>query len=216
VLFALDAAGKVRGRVRVPIRMRDWEDVSAARCESGPCLYIGDIGDNAVERRRIQIIRVPEPAPGDSVTSTPDVLRATYADGPHNAEAMFVIGDDLFIVTRDRVGGVYRARADDEGSRALTFQRIGQLGLDTVTDAEASVDERSVAVRTSREVVLYRASELIAGGHTPYMRIPIGGLRETQGEGVAIGANGALYLASEGRPWSGGGSFISLRCNLPQ
>ena len=46
VFFALDTAGTMRGRVRVPIRTRDWEDVSAARCPSGDCLYIADIGDN--------------------------------------------------------------------------------------------------------------------------------------------------------------------------
>ena len=31
VLFALDTAGTMRGRVRVPVKTRDWEDVSAAR-----------------------------------------------------------------------------------------------------------------------------------------------------------------------------------------
>ena len=30
VLFAIDASGTDRGRVRLPIRTRDWEDVSAA------------------------------------------------------------------------------------------------------------------------------------------------------------------------------------------
>jgi hypothetical protein len=213
VLFALDATGNVSGRVRVPIRMRDWEDVSAARCESGPCLYVGDIGDNGFERRRILIARVPEPSPRDAETAPPHVFYATYSDGRHNAEAMFVIGDDLFIVTRDRTGGVYRST--QAGSRhELTFQRIGQLGLEAVTDAEASPDEKWVAVRTSHEVVVYQTSELIRGGHTPHLRIPIDGLREAQGEGVALGTNGMLYLASEGGAWSRAGTFISLRCDL--
>jgi hypothetical protein len=46
-------------------------------------------------------------------------------------------------------------------------------------------------------------------------RIPIGGLREAQGEGVALD-DGTLYLASEGRPWTGGGSLLTLRCTLPR
>jgi hypothetical protein len=214
VLFAIDTTGAVRGRVRVPIRMRDWEDVSAARCESGPCLYIADIGDNGLERRRIQIVRVAEPAPGDAETAPPDVFSAIYADGRHNAEAMFVIGADLFIVTRDRTGGVYRSSPAGSGPRELTFQRIGQLGLEAVTDAEASPDEEWVAVRTSYEVLVYRTSELIKGGSSPHARIPIDGLREAQGEAVALGANGMLYLASEGGGWSRGGTFISLRCQM--
>src|SRR5262245_44719285 len=45
VLFAIDKDGRLLGRVRVPVRTRDWEDVSAARCPSGDCLYIADIGD---------------------------------------------------------------------------------------------------------------------------------------------------------------------------
>jgi hypothetical protein len=154
ILFALDAAGNVRGRVRVPIRARDWEDVSAARCGSGDCLYIADIGDNSLARRRIRIYRVPEPAPTDANTATPDVFDATYADGPHNAEAMFVIGEDLFIITRDRVGGLYRSSSRPGGGE-ITFQRIGQLGLEAVTDAEASPDQSQVVVRTSREALIY-------------------------------------------------------------
>jgi len=214
VLFAIDTTGALRGRVRLPIRMRDLEDVSAARCESGPCLYVGDIGDNGLERRRILIARVPEPAPGDAATAPAEIFHATYSDGRHNAEAMFVIGADLFIVTRDRTGGVYRSTQTGSARHELTFQRIGQLGLEAVTDAEASPDEKWVAVRTSHEVAVYRASELITGGNTPRARIPIDGLREAQGEGVAIDDNGTLYLASEGRPWSRPGTFLRLRCNV--
>jgi hypothetical protein len=215
VLFALDAKGAIVGRVRVPVGARDWEDVSAARCPSGPCLYVADIGDNSVSRRRIQIYRVPEPAPSDAETARPEVLAATYVDGSHNAEAMFVIGAELFVVTKDRTGAVYRSTASSPGGGDLTFRRIGQLGLEMVTDAEASPDEKSVAVRTEREVVLYRAADLVDGHVNPYARIPLGDLKEPQGEGVALDDTGTLYLASEGRGWGRPGSFLSLRCTLP-
>jgi hypothetical protein len=213
VLFALDTAGKTVGRVRVPVRTRDWEDVSAARCGSSDCLYIADIGDNKGVRRQVQIYRVPEPAPGDAETAAPEVFNGTYLDGSHNAEAMFVVGADLFIVTRDRLGGVYRATAS--AGRELTFQRIGQLGLAAVTDAEASRDEKSVVVRTSHEAVLYRTDDLIHGRNVPYLHIPIDGLNEAQGEGVALDGN-ILYLSSEGRPWNRAGSLVSLRCKIPE
>lgn len=211
VLFALDTAGSTVGRVRVPIRTRDWEDISAARCGSNDCLYIADIGDNRSVRRQVQIYRVPEPAPGDSETAAPEVFSATYADGPHNAEAMFVIGADLFIVARDRVAGVYRSTIS--GSRELLFQRIGQLGLGAVTDAEASRDEKSVVVRTSHEALLYRTDDLLVGRNVPFLRIPIDGLREPQGEGVALDGK-MLYLSSEGRPWNRAGRFLGLRCDF--
>jgi hypothetical protein len=31
----------------------------------------------------------------------------------------------------------------------------------------------------------------------------------------ALGSDRELYLASEGRPWNGGGRLIALRCTLP-
>jgi hypothetical protein len=212
VLFAVNASGAVAGRVRVPIRARDWEDISAARCGANDCLYIADIGDNGVARPRIQIYRVPEPATEDAQTAPPEVFNAAYVDGPHNAEAMFVVGEDLFIVTRDRTGSVYKASVDKAGDRELTFQRIGQLGLAAVTDAETSRDGTFVVVRTSHEAVLYRTEVLTRGGNTAVLRIPIDGLREPQGEGVALDGN-VLYLASEGRG-SRGGRLMSLTCDL--
>jgi len=216
LLFALDAAGALRGRVRVPIRTRDWEDISAGGCPAGDCLYIADIGDNRLARSRIQIYRVPEPAPGDAETAPPEVFSAAYADGPHNAEALFVVGADLFVVTRDRIGGLYRSTRPLPGSLELTLERVGQLGLEAVTDAEASPDQASIVVRTSKVVVIYRTADIIRGGTVPHgLRIPIRGLKEPQGEGAALGADGMLYLASEGRPWNRAGRFISLRCNLP-
>jgi hypothetical protein len=215
VLFALDAGGALLGHVRVPIRTRDWEDVSAARCPAGACLYIADIGDNGLARKRILIYRVPEPAPGDAETAPAEVFSATYADGPHNAEGLFVVGAEIFVVTRDRTGGLYRSARSLPGSTELTLERFGELGLAAVTDAEASPDETSIVVRTSKEVVIYRTADVMRGGVVPYgLRIPIRGLREPQGEGVALGADDMLYLASEGRPWKRAGRFISLRCAL--
>jgi hypothetical protein len=215
VLFALDATGAVRGRVRLPIRTRDWEDISAARCPMGDCLYIADIGDNRLGRRQVQIYRVPEPGPADTDTAAPEVFNASYSDGPHNAEAMFVVGADAFIITRDRTAGVYRVTLPPSGDREVTFHRVAELGLPAVTDAETSRDGKSVVVRTSHEAVLYRTADLLRGVNTPYFRIGIDGLREPQGEGVALDGN-MLYLSSEGGQWNRGGRLVSLRCALPQ
>ena len=226
VLYAIDTAGGgVHGPVRLPIRFRDWEDISAAPC--GPsvsadgtresCLYLADIGDNEMARRTVQIARVPEPAPNAARTVQPTIFTVSYPDGVHNAEAAFIAGGRLFIVTKDRRGMVYRSSTAVDGTepaRALALQRAGQLDLAWVTDAETAPDGMSVAVRTSHEVVIYRTADLIDAPDKarPTARIPIDGLREPQGEGVALGENGMIYLASEGRPWNRAGRFVSLRC----
>ena len=124
---------------------------------------------------------------------------------------MFVVGASVFIVTRDRTGGLYRAPLPSSGRGDLAFQRIGQLGLSAVTDAEAFDDGRSVVVRTSHDAVIYRTEDVIHGSSTPEFRIGLDGLREPQGEGVAIDGN-RLYLSSEGRRWNRGGWFTSLSC----
>jgi hypothetical protein len=223
VLHAIEQTGTVRGKVQVPARLRDWEDVSAAPCNTGgACLYIGDIGDNEMSRRTIQVYRIAEPNPGDRQTGRPEVVSLTYPDGPHNAEAMFVADERIFIVTKDRTGMLYRSAAAvgdvlSAFNRARTnikLQRIAQLDLVGVTDAEMSPDGATVAVRTADEVVMYAAADLMRGNIAARVRIPVDGLREPQGEGVALGENGMLYLASEGRPWNRAGRFISLRCEM--
>jgi hypothetical protein len=213
VLFAIDAKGAVRGRLRLPVVTRDWEDISAARCPAGDCLYIADIGDNQLARSRLPIYRIPEPALDADVTAEPETFTAIYADGPHNAEAAFVLGDHLFVITRERHTAVYRSALPRSGPATLTLERIGSLDLTPVTDAEASPDGTRIAVRTSKIVAIYRAAEMARGGAVrPESRVSIEWLKEPQGEGVAIGADGMLFLASEGRRWDRGGWFTSLRC----
>jgi hypothetical protein len=216
VLFGLDATtGDVRARVRVPKAMRDWEDVSAGRCPAGACLYLSDIGDNGRQRSRVFVLRVPEPRPGDTTTPAPEVITATYADGPHNAEAMFLVGADMFVVSKDQAGTVYRATPAVGNSAAVTLQRIGALGLTMVTDAETSVDERTVVVRTLDEVAFYQTAAIVAGGMpVPWLRVDLSGLKERQGEGVALDGS-VLHLSSEGKPWSRDGRLLRLRCQMP-
>ena len=221
VLYAIERTGTIRGKVRVPQRMRDWEDVSAAPCSQGSaCLYIGDIGDNEMSRRTIQVYRVAEPNPGDRQTGRPEAISLTYPDGPHNAEAMFVTDERIFIVTKDRVGILYRSAAAvgdvlsafSRGSTNIKLQRIARLGLAGVTDAETAPNGSTVAVRNPDEVVMYATVDLIRGHVAAKVRIPVDALGEPQGEGVAVGDNGMLYLASEGRPWNRAGRLLSLRC----
>ena len=210
VLFAFDRDGAPRGRVRVPVAMRDWEDISAARCDDTDCLFLADIGDNRSVRDAVTLYRVPEPALGDSETAAPRRFTARYADGPHNAEAMFVLGSDAFVITRDRIGALYRGTIPADAGSIISLQPVGSLGLPTVTDAEAAPDGRSVVVRTSREAAFYRAAEITDGRATPYFRLRLDGWREPQGEAIAVDGH-MLFLASEGGAVRGG-QLLGLRC----
>jgi len=213
VVFGVDRSG-VRIQVRIPkATVTDWEDISAARCPSGDCLYIADIGDNKLSRRNVTIYRVAEPGSTAAETTPPDVFTATYPDGPHDAEALFVLDGGVFIITKDAAGVLYRLPQPLSSNMPMTFQRVGTLGLRRVTDADASPDGRVVAVRTNDEVVFYRATDLTDGGGAPRgTRTSLRGLHEPQGEGVALDGTGDVYLASEGTGRAG--TLTSLRCTL--
>jgi hypothetical protein len=215
VLFAIDGSG-VRGRVQVAnASVDDWEDITAAPCPSGNCLYIADIGDNKRARRNITIYRVPEPAADEAQTGTAERFTLTYPDGPHDAEALFIVDAGLFVITKDDTGALYRIPQLPRAGGAATFERVGALLLPRVTDADASPDGNLVAVRTNDELVLYRTADLVRGGSkTTGVHIPLKALKEPQGEGVAVGADGRVYLASEAS--GSAGRLTSLRCTLPQ
>jgi hypothetical protein len=211
VLHALDASGAARGQVRIPnASVDDWEDITTGPCPGGSCLYIADIGDNNRLRRRVTIYRLPEPQPGDGQSAAAETFTARYPDGPHDAEGLFISGDELFIVTKDSTAGVYRFPQPLDAGAEMTLERVAELPLRRVTGADVSADGAWVVARTGDEAVFYRAADL-AGGTPRGISVSLRELDEPQGEGVALDAGGMLYLVSEG----GGGRFAAMRCTLP-
>ena len=217
VLHAFDPEGKAQGTVRVSGAMvRDWEDITAAPCGRGNCLYIADIGDNDLRRRSVTVYRVPEPLPTDRATSPVEAFTATYPDGPHDAEALFVTPDGgLFIVTKDRPTIVYRFPATLRSGSVLQLEQVTTLSLDRVTDADTSTDGQWVAIRTHNEVALYPREAVAAGLISEGLRLDVRDVGEPQGEGVALGTNGTLYLVSEGAEDLRPGTLASLKCEIP-
>lgn len=216
VLFAFDASAVPRGRVRVAnATVDDWEDVTAARCPTGNCLYIADIGDNNMSRPRIVIYRIPEPLPEDKESAPAEAFAARYPDGAHDAEALFVTGEDVFLITKDASTTLYRFPKPLRTGADMTLERVAQLPLKRVTDAEVSTDDAWVAVRTNDEVALYRTADLVRGGSPQPVMVSLRELKEPQGEGVALEPNGMLHLTSEAGGRTRAGSLITLRCTLP-
>jgi hypothetical protein len=213
LLFAFDASGALRGRVRVPnADVEDWEDVSVSRCPAGTCLYIADIGDNNTARRQITVYRLPEPPPDDTESDAAEIFTAAYPDGAHDAEALFVLNGVVYLLTKGPSTALYRFPTPLRTGATMPLERVADLALTRVTDAETSTDGTWVTVRNGGEVAFYRAADITRGGPAA-ITVPLRNLKEPQGEGVALDASGTLYLTSEG---GRAGSLRTLRCTLPE
>jgi hypothetical protein len=224
MLVALDTRGAVTGRVRLSgVKVDDWEAVAAGACPGGSCLYIGDIGDNQAERERVTIHRVPEPSTEDSVV-VKETFHATYPDGPHDAETLLVAPDGgLFIVTKGETDavGLYRFPRDLRPGGTHQLERVGTprastkaAQTDRLTDGAVSPDGTWVVLRTRQRLAFHRATDLFAGNWVEAGRVHLKSVGEAQGEGVAVAADGTVYLTGEGGGKSQPGTFAALTCSL--
>ena len=223
VLVSLDDRGVVTGRFQVTgAGVEDWEAVAAGPCAAGSCLYIGDIGDNDAERKRITIYRVPEPEGGSRSVSAHDAFHAVYPDGAHDAETLLVTPEgDLFIVTKGDTGpvAIYRLPRRIERGATVELERVGKprdpgpVGSgDRITDGAVSPSGSWVALRTNHDVRFYAAADLLAGNWREAGRLNLKPLGEPQGEGLAFASDSLLYLVGEGGGKSQAGTFARLTC----
>jgi hypothetical protein len=223
VLFALDAAGAVAGQVRISgADVEDWEAIAAGACGSGSCIYIADIGDNDGERAEITVYRVPEPQQPGGTATVSGVFRGRYPDRAQDAETLLVAGGRLYIVTKGSKDAVslYRFPAELREGATVPLERVGQLlpkaaTPQRITDGDVSPDGRWIALRSRSAVTIHIAADLLAGRWRPVSTVDVTGLKEPQGEGIAFGADGTVYLAGEGAKKGNAGTFARLSCRLP-
>jgi hypothetical protein len=208
VIFAVDSSGAVLARVRVAgATNRDWEDIELAPCSPGSaesCLFIGDIGDNNERHPRVGVYRIPEPDPRADTVSAPAVIfRATYSDGPRDAEALFVTDKGIHIINKGRSHAIhlYRISPPYRPGRTVVLTPLQQLAPPPtsvsaqVTAAAASPDQRRVVVRTYGELRFFEISgdTLVPDGRVAGLVAP----EQRQGEGVDFIDEHRLVLTSE-------------------
>jgi hypothetical protein len=223
-IFALDAKGKVAGRVALSgSALQDWEAMASAPCEGGSCLYVADIGDNDAKRAEILIYRLREPASATGSAAVDGVFRATYPDGAQNAEALLAAPDgSLFIVTKGDTGPValYRFPRDLRAGARARLERVGQLSAKQsevdarITDGAMSHDGEWVVLRSRSALMFYPAPAFLKGDFREAHRMDLRSLGEPQGEGVAFGGASTVYVGGEGGGKSQPGTLAVLSCSL--
>ena len=147
-IYAMDSTGKNLGSYEVTnARNDDWEDIAAYKDADGICyLYIGDTGNNKLERAEIPIFRVKEPTISNSGSPSDeeDSLRTEpaqtalfkYQDTPHNSETMMVNPKtgDVYVLTK-RVDGpslVFKFKPNFGSNQAVIAQKVGEVSVPSV------------------------------------------------------------------------------------
>jgi hypothetical protein len=225
-IFYLSRKCKVTRTVSYPSRPRDTEDM--ARGADGT-LWVGDIGDNGRERDSIALWRL---APG---AKSPTLLRMSYPDGAHDAEALLVAGDGTpIVVTKDPLtAGVYVPEQRPDPAATVPLRRAGSFripvtgtanpygfkGRLVVTGAATSPDGSRIVLRTYADAFEFEVGpggsadavvRAIDAGPPRTIALP----DEPQGESIAYSADGTVLL-SISEMTGGAGSVDMLRYRLP-
>lgn len=220
-IYGFDDSGRQVARVAVTgAGFSDWEDIDAAPCSDGACLFIGDIGDNDAARDHITVYRVPEPPAG--ATAVPaTAFHGRYPEGPQDAEGLIALPDgSMYVVTKGTHGPIrlYRFPSDPAPGvvQDLTLvrelaPRAGRRG-NWMTAATASRDGRWIAMRSYDTLYVFEARSLLGAAQPePAATFDLRALREPQGEGLALDADGGVWLTSEAE--GGGEPFLTgLSC----
>ncbi|ONK13598.1 hypothetical protein [Streptomyces sp. MP131-18] len=175
---------------------RDLEAISL-----GPdgALYVGDIGDNYDgEWPEVWIYRLPEPEQLADATVTPAVYRATYSDGPRDAEALMVHPETgrVYLVSKKQDGGaaLYAGPAELSETEPNVFERQTDIDL-WVTDGAFSPDGTRLLLRGYFTARMYRFAD---GVPEPIERRVIPPVQR-QGESVTFTPDGrTLMFGTEG------------------
>lgn len=164
VIYAIDSKGADLGGWRVEGAVnQDWEDIAAFKDKGGKCyVVIGDIGNNELDRERLDIYQVEEPKVGvppsggakkeQNRIDAVQKLSFRYPDGRHNAEALLVHPETgiITVLTKAENGpsGVFRV-APTFGSENLIAERVADVAVPAIpngviTGGDISADGRRV------------------------------------------------------------------------
>lgn len=167
-VYYSDAAGKDMRKVKIAdYTPRDTEAIAAVDCDEGPCLALGDIGDNLSKRKNIKITFVSEQKEFTGDLKVLRTLTLEYPDGAHDAESLVILPNgDLLVITKEihlkrldvsnaQVFGLLKSEWSGAGDKSLKLKKLGELPLpkwlsEDLFYAQAATD---AAVNTQRQTL---------------------------------------------------------------
>lgn len=105
-VYAFSEKGTHLGKWPIKATNRDWEDMASIWLNDQAYLIIGDTGDNLKRHRSSAFFLIEEPIPGQTKETTIipfKKLSFVYEDGPRNVEAFSVVGNSIFLISKEPV-----------------------------------------------------------------------------------------------------------------
>lgn len=189
-VFAVDAAtGRTVGVTTWAAEPVDVEALAPA----GPGeVWVGDIGDNPGSRPSIAVSRVPV-GPGERDVRTA-AYQLRYPGGARDAETLLAhpVTGRVYVASKSVFGGMlYAAPTELDQGRVNELSPLGAV-LPIATDGAFFPDGEHLVLRDYGRAVVYTFPALEAVGEVD---LP----EQQQGEGIAVDADGAVFVSSEGR-----------------
>lgn len=181
-LFAVNAEGDRLATLRIEgVTKTDWEDMAGFQLDGRNYLLIADTGDNGGLRRTLQLHAIEEPATLENARLKPAwSIAFRWPDGARDCEAVAVDARNrqILLISKKRQPPEVFVLPLGPHSGVLTAQRIGRLSgvpqptaealrtnakqarvMNQVTAADISPDDRTLAVLTYRNLLLYGRGE---------------------------------------------------------
>lgn len=146
-IYALDKQGAKLGTFRIPnAKNIDWEDIATFKNPAGECfLYVGDIGNNDLDRNKLTVYRVKEPVVTGETNSSrenpietgkAESIKFSYPDDTHNAETLMVhpATGDIYVVTKEDSdpAGVYKLAANYDPDSLNKLEKVSDFKVPAI------------------------------------------------------------------------------------
>lgn len=222
-IFALDTLGKIQATFYINKKNRDWEDVTT---DNQGNLYIGDFGNNANNRKNLEIYKFSTFDLDGKKNSVPEEIKFSFPnqkkfppkkkDRHFDVESFFYHNGYLYLFTKSRTKKAY-GRTDLYKIPAITGKHKAEY-INTfttcdemncwVTSADISPDGKKVVLLSHNNIwqfTDFKADDFFSGTVTTF------DLEHTsQKEGICFKDNNSVYITDEQAHGKGGNLYVFL------
>lgn len=166
-LFLIDSTGQKLATMPLPESVTDIEGIASGFDADGRAvLFVGDIGDNDLARKKVKILRIIEPewVAGQALPvvfpmpQTLPTLEFGYPAGESfNAEALLFDAPtgELFVVTKDKTAFVFAV-----STTSAVAEKLVELPIEKATAGDIRPDGRAILLKNKQQIFYW---ELGAG-----------------------------------------------------